>query len=87
MTNSEPTNLQQLATSQPTRRGWRLGLRGQLLLVFGLVLGLATLAAGGYQYRSLRQQLTHADDEHCPVRDLHRCADVLRRWLTAPVDA
>jgi len=37
-------------------------LRGQLLLVFGLVLGLATLAAGGYQYRSLRRQLTHADD-------------------------
>jgi succinyl-diaminopimelate desuccinylase len=31
--------------------------------------------------------LAHADDEHCPVRDLHRCADVLRRWLTAPVDA
>jgi signal transduction histidine kinase len=44
------------------RRPWRLGLRGQLLLVFGLVLGLATLAAGGYQYRSLRRQLTHADD-------------------------
>ena len=45
-----------------TPRRWRLGLRGQLLLVFGLVLGLATLAAGGYQYRSLRRQLTHADD-------------------------
>ncbi|MVN78527.1 HAMP domain-containing protein [Hymenobacter sp. HMF4947] len=45
------------------RRWWQLGLRGQLLLVFGLVLGLATLAAGGYQYRSLRQQLTRADDE------------------------
>jgi signal transduction histidine kinase len=45
-----------------TRQPWRLGLRGQLLLVFGLVLGLATLAAGGYQYRSLRAQLTHADD-------------------------
>ena len=44
------------------RRPGRLGLRGQLLLVFGLVLGLATLAAGGYQYRSLRRQLTHADD-------------------------
>ena len=43
-------------------RRWRLGLRGQLLLVFGLVLGLATLAAGGYQYRSLRHQLTSADD-------------------------
>ena len=43
-------------------RRWRLGLRGQLLLVFGLVLGLATLAAGSYQYRSLRRQLTHADD-------------------------
>ncbi|QKG57477.1 HAMP domain-containing protein [Hymenobacter sp. BRD128] len=41
---------------------WRLGLRGQLLLVFGLVLGLATLVAGSYQYRSLRRQLTHADD-------------------------
>jgi signal transduction histidine kinase len=46
----------------PAARRWRLGLRGQLLLVFGLVLGLATLAAGGYQYRSLRTQLTHADD-------------------------
>ncbi|GAA4508704.1 hypothetical protein GCM10023172_41250 [Hymenobacter ginsengisoli] len=46
----------------PHRHWWRLGLRGQLLLVFGLVLGLATLAAGGYQYRSLRRQLTHADD-------------------------
>jgi signal transduction histidine kinase len=44
------------------KRPWRLGLRGQLLVVFGLVLGLATLAAGGYQYRSLRGQLTHADD-------------------------
>jgi signal transduction histidine kinase len=54
-----------LATTNaaPPRRRWRLGLRGQLLLVFGLVLGLATLAAGGYQYRSLRQQLAHADDE------------------------
>jgi hypothetical protein len=51
-------------SSAATRAGrrWRLGLRGQLLLVFGLVLGLATLAAGGYQYRSLRAQLTHADD-------------------------
>lgn len=48
--------------AEATRRPWRLGLRGQLLLVFGLVLGLATLAAGGYQYRSLRHQLTHADD-------------------------
>jgi len=52
------------ASPKATRTGrrWRLGLRGQLLLVFGLVLGLATLAAGGYQYRSLRAQLTHADD-------------------------
>ncbi|MGI4759479.1 MAG: HAMP domain-containing sensor histidine kinase [Janthinobacterium lividum] len=50
------------AVANPPRRWWRLGLRGQLLLVFGLVLGLATLAAGGYQYRSLRRQLTHADD-------------------------
>jgi len=49
-------------TTAPGTRRWRLGLRGQLLLVFGLVLGLATLAAGGYQYRSLRRQLTHADD-------------------------
>jgi signal transduction histidine kinase len=51
-------------SSEATRPGrrWRPGLRGQLLLVFGLVLGLATLAAGGYQYRSLRAQLTHADD-------------------------
>jgi signal transduction histidine kinase len=55
-TNSEPQ-----AAARAGRR-WRLGLRGQLLLVFGLVLGLATLAAGGYQYRSLRAQLTHADD-------------------------
>ncbi len=31
------------------KRWFRLGLRGQLLLVFGLVFGLATLAAGGYQ--------------------------------------
>lgn len=62
--NHKLTDLQAIATaSQPARRGWRLGLRGQLLLVFGLVLGLATLAAGGYQYRSLRQQLAHADDE------------------------
>lgn len=49
------------ASPKATRAG-RLGLRGQLLLVFGLVLGLATLAAGGYQYRSLHAQLTHADD-------------------------
>jgi len=46
--------------TKPAR--WRLGLRGQLLLVFGLVLGLTTLAAGGYQYLSLRRQLTRADD-------------------------
>jgi signal transduction histidine kinase len=57
--NNEPDNKQQAPTAI---RRWRLGLRGQLLLVFGLVLGLATLAAGGYQYRSLRRQLTHADD-------------------------
>jgi signal transduction histidine kinase len=49
-------------TAARDSRRWRLGLRGQLLLVFGVVLGLATLAAGGYQYRSLRRQLTHADD-------------------------
>ncbi|MEJ5866522.1 succinyl-diaminopimelate desuccinylase [Pseudokineococcus sp. 5B2Z-1] len=28
--------------------------------------------------------LAHADDERCPVADLHRCADVLRTWLTEP---
>jgi signal transduction histidine kinase len=50
------------STSPPPSYWWQLGLRGQLLLVFGLVLGLATLAAGSYQYRSLRRQLTHADD-------------------------
>jgi signal transduction histidine kinase len=50
------------AATGAERRPWRLGLRGQLLLVFGLVLGLTTLAAGGYQYLSLRRQLTHADD-------------------------
>jgi signal transduction histidine kinase len=59
-TNSGAT--QNTFTSSAGRRPGRLGLRGQLLLVFGLVLGLATLAAGGYQYRSLRRQLTHADD-------------------------
>ncbi|GAB3636969.1 hypothetical protein GCM10027422_25590 [Hymenobacter arcticus] len=63
MMNVELADSQGITTEPPARRGWRLGLRGQLLLVFGLVLGLATLAAGGYQYRSLRQQLTHADDE------------------------
>lgn len=54
--------LTETASRSAGGRPWRLGLRGQLLLVFGLVLGLATLAAGGYQYRSLRRQLTHADD-------------------------
>ena len=29
--------------------------------------------------------LAHADDERCPVADLHRCAQVLGDWLTAPV--
>lgn len=29
--------------------------------------------------------LAHADDERCPVADLHRCAQVLRDWLSAPV--
>jgi signal transduction histidine kinase len=56
------TSLPTTPAVAPTTRRWRLGLRGQLLLVFGLVLGLATLAAGSYQYRSLRRQLTHADD-------------------------
>jgi signal transduction histidine kinase len=51
----EPSNWAQ-------HRWGRLGLRGQLLVVFGLVLGLATLAAGGYQYLSLRRQLALADD-------------------------
>ena len=68
MNNLEVADSQKLSAAQPARRGWRLGLRGQLLLVFGLVLGLATLAAGGYQYRSLRQQLTRADDALLRIR-------------------
>ncbi len=71
-----------LATTQANRWGWaRLGLRGQLLLVFGLVLGLATLAAGGYQYRSLRRQLTHADDEYLRAR----AAELLGRVRLDPL--
>jgi len=31
--------------------------------------------------------LAHADDERCPVADLHRCAQVLGAWLTAPTGA
>ncbi len=50
-----------------TRR-FRLGLRGQLLLVFGLVFGLATLVAGGYQYRSLGHLLARADDDRLRLR-------------------
>ncbi|WP_201986665.1 HAMP domain-containing sensor histidine kinase [Hymenobacter rubidus] len=52
----------------PTPRRFRLGLRGQLLLVFGLVFGLATLVAGGYQYRSLGHQLARADDDRLRLR-------------------
>ena len=52
----------------PPNRRFRLGLRGQLLLVFGLVFGLATLAAGSYQYRSLGRQLARADDERLRLR-------------------
>ncbi|WP_204376126.1 hypothetical protein, partial [Hymenobacter coccineus] len=54
-------------SSAPARR-FRLGLRGQLLLVFGLVFGLATLAAGGYQYRSLARLLARADDAQLRTR-------------------
>jgi signal transduction histidine kinase len=39
-----------------------------LLLVFGLVFGLATLAAGSYQYRSLGRQLARADDDRLRLR-------------------
>ena len=55
-------------TSTPQNRRFRLGLRGQLLLVFGLVFGLATLAAGGYQYRSLGRLLARADDDRLRLR-------------------
>jgi signal transduction histidine kinase len=54
------------STTQKHR--FRLGLRGQLLLVFGLVFGLATLAAGGYQYRSLGRLLARADDDRLRLR-------------------
>ncbi|MDO7850340.1 histidine kinase dimerization/phospho-acceptor domain-containing protein [Hymenobacter convexus] len=54
-------------TPPPIRR-FRLGLRGQLLLVFGLVFGLATLAAGSYQYRSLGRLLARADDDRLRLR-------------------
>ena len=50
------------------RHRFRLGLRGQLLLVFGLVFGLATLAAGSYQYRSLGRLLARADDDRLRLR-------------------
>ena len=30
-------------------------------------------------------ELAHADDERCPVEDLHRCYAALREWLTAPL--
>jgi signal transduction histidine kinase len=52
----------------PAPRRFRLGLRGQLLLVFGLVFGLATLAAIGYQYRSLGRLLARADDDRLRLR-------------------
>ena len=52
----------------PKTRRFRLGLRGQLLVVFGLVFGLATLAAGGYQYRSLGRLLARADDDRLHLR-------------------
>ncbi|MBH8559317.1 HAMP domain-containing sensor histidine kinase [Hymenobacter negativus] len=59
-----------MPTSSPTPkpRRFRLGLRGQLLLVFGLVFGLATLAAGSYQYRSLGRLLARADDDRLRLR-------------------
>ncbi|UOQ98735.1 HAMP domain-containing protein [Hymenobacter sp. 5317J-9] len=56
------------APAPPTQKRFRLGLRGQLLLVFGMVFGLATLAAGSYQYRSLGRQLARADDERLRLR-------------------
>ena len=59
--------LPQPNSTTPNRR-FRLGLRGQLLLVFGLVFGLATLAAGGYQYRSLGRLLARADDDRLRLR-------------------
>ncbi|GAB3875049.1 hypothetical protein GCM10028824_29420 [Hymenobacter segetis] len=52
----------------PKTHRFRLGLRGQLLLVFGLVFGLATLAAGSYQYRSLGRLLARADDDRLRLR-------------------
>ncbi|MBO2012252.1 histidine kinase dimerization/phospho-acceptor domain-containing protein [Hymenobacter negativus] len=58
-----------MALSSPSsQNSFRLGLRGQLLLVFGLVFGLATLAAGSYQYRSLGHLLARADDERLHLR-------------------
>jgi two-component system OmpR family sensor kinase len=60
-----------LAPSSPNisrNHRFRLGLRGQLLLVFGVVFGLATLLAGGYQYRSLGRLLARADDERLRQR-------------------
>ena len=30
-------------------------------------------------------ELAHADDERCPIDDLHRCHAALRRWLTEPI--
>ncbi|AMJ64101.1 sensor histidine kinase [Hymenobacter sp. PAMC 26628] len=61
MTTSPP-----LSPAPPRR--FRLGLRGQLLLVFGLVFGLATLAVGGYQYRSLARLLARANDAQLRTR-------------------
>ncbi|MDO7845140.1 HAMP domain-containing protein [Hymenobacter sp. M29] len=55
-------------TPPAKNRRFRLGLRGQLLLVFGLVFGLATLAAGSYQYRSLGRLLARADDDRLRLR-------------------
>lgn len=30
-------------------------------------------------------ELAHADDERCPIEDLHRCHAALREWLMAPI--
>ena len=65
----------------PPPRWWQLGLRGQLLLVFGLLFGLATLAAGGYQYRSLGRLLARSDDELLRTR----ATQLLRRVRLDPL--
>lgn len=48
-------------------RVWQ-SLRGQLALVFAAVFGLATLLAGGYQYRQVGQVLHQGDDQRLRAR-------------------